>query len=537
MRRMVIFLLFVALCLTLSCGTCQKGPTRIEELIPGNARAALVLPRPAELCGDLRALVARFSAGPVGIFLNQAMIQLQNRVGFDPLDAQEWKRLGLDGARPLGLVVTESSQAVLLLPLAEAEVFEASLRERARQWLGVDAEQSASHSGVKVREIGNSAGGQFVPALRWALAGKFALLASGRVPPEALARCASLPQAENLAAAPWFDGLRGEIEAETDLWLALGEAGIRTMAQDDPQLSSIRDGLLLALRMEERGFGGKLFAGIREPLAQRLAGLGDGAADAQLERMLPPNTIVTLKASLNARRLLEWALELEPQARAQYQQNREALSQALAIDPEALLDNLSGSGVLGVFVRDPKALAEAVRQGPAPSAAGAVGLVGLLSLKKGSLLASALEHLVSSQPPERAVLQKIKAGDLYGVAVTGPDGLQARLAVDPSLAGFCLGDGCEDELSRQMKSNAPVATPKNRSAQVCGGGQALSLRLNFAALRESLSRLDASDLGGDAMTRMMLGMAQGALANLGDAAACLRFLPRGVLLAGWLDLP
>ncbi len=536
MRRLGLVLFLVPLCLAASCGTCQKGPTSIDELIPANARGALVLPRPAELCADLKSLIDKFSAGPVGIFLTQALIQLRGRVGFDPLDPEEWKRLGLDGARPLGLVITESSQAVLLLPLADADVFEKSLRERARQWLGADAEQSSSSGGVSVREIGNRAGERFVPGLRWARAGKFALLASGRVPPEALARCAALPRPESLAQAAWFGALRGEIEPETDLWLALGETGLDTLARNEPKLPKVRDGVLVAFRMEARGLGGKLFVGLEEPLAKRLSLLSDGVADAKLERLLPPNTLIALKAGLNARRLLEWALEMDPQARAEYQRGREALTQSLTIDPEALLDNLSGSGVLGVFVRDPKVLAEAVRRGPAPAAASAIGVIGLLSLKKGSLLADALDRLVSSQPPERAVLRQLKAGDLYGVAARGPDGLEARLAVDQQLAGFCLGEGCEDELGRQMKSSAPAAAPAGRGAESCGSGQALSLRISFAALRDALSRLDASDLGGDALTRMTLGMVQGALSNFAEATACLRFLPRGVLLVGWLDL-
>lgn len=536
MRRLGLGLLVVPLCVAASCGTCQKGPSSIEELIPANARGALVLPRPAELCADLKALIAKFSAGPVGIFLSQAMIQLKGRIGFDPLDPEEWKRLGLDGARPLGLLATESSQAVLLLPLADADVFEKSLRERARQWLGADAEQSSSTGGVSVREIGSRAGAGFVPSIRWARAGKFALLASGRVPPEALARCASLPKAESLAAAAWFGALRDEIEPETDLWLALGAAGMEALAQDEPKLPKVRDGVLMAFRMESRGLGGKLFVGLEEPLAKRLLGLSQNAADAKLERLLPANTLVALKASLNARLLLEWALELEPRARAEYQQNREAMTQALAVDPEALLDNLSGSGVLGVFVRDPKILAEAVVRGPAPAAASTIGMVGLLSLKKGSLLADALDRLVSSQPPERAILRKIPAGDLYGMAVRGPDGLEARVAVDQELMGFCLGEGCEDELGKRMKANAPAAAPAGRGAALCESGQALSLRISFAALRQALSRLDASDLGGDALTRMTLGMVQGALSNFVEATACLRFLPRGVLLVGWLDL-
>ncbi|MBI5067691.1 MAG: hypothetical protein HZB56_05580 [Deltaproteobacteria bacterium] len=222
--------------LLLGCGRCGESPAPPERLLPATGTFALLLPRLGDSATDLGLLVRAALSVPAASGLGEQVAAVKAQLGFDPLDPEGLRGVGLDPGRAAGasLLYHPQGGVLLALPLADRAAAEALLARLARDRLGA-TEREERGAVVVLRQPGGPA------ALAYAAARGNLLLASGPAAPEHVAEAAGRAEADALSASPAFQAIRA---AAGDRPGALLYA--RSGGHEVPAL--LRDGVGLALR-------------------------------------------------------------------------------------------------------------------------------------------------------------------------------------------------------------------------------------------------------------------------------------------------
>ena len=547
-RKLALIPLVVLLSFGWSCSKCASGgASRPTQLVPGDTAAVVLLPDLTVLMGHLEGLLKKFSVGPVATFLTQAQLTLNRNLGFDPLKPEEWRKLGIDPARGLALAVDAGGVAVVAIGLADVKVFETEVQKRLRDLAAADQVSSASVQGVAVttvaaKDLATPSGERLIPRLHYTVAGRFALLTAGGNDPKVLVRAASLKDAETIEAAPWFSGLLAKSSKDADLLVVLNgpKAAERLPLVPQSLIGHLKDGLSLSISLSPTGIGLRLFLGIDAETGAKLSGLQEGVADAHLENRLPEDTVLALKGRVNAGRLLDLVLSLDPATRTRYEAEMNQAKQALGMDIQAgTLGNLAGSGVLGISLGRVENLRQAFSSGLEEDAATAIRLLLWIQLKDGPAFAQVLQKALALGPFQRLSPTQSTAGSLQVVQLRTPKNVELRLLSAGDLLGLCLGSDCEQAASQLAAGGKPSLADRlsPEAKRLFDSPSILTGILRFETIAQAVAGLDAGALGdGGLMVKMVLDLVATALRNIRELTGAIQFLPEGVALEGRLHI-
>jgi|GEM_PF-1710562 len=199
MRRAPAFA--AALLLAAGCARCAAPPTRAapERHLPATAPFLLVVPMLEPAVRDLAALKRTLASIPAAAQLDEAFQAVKLQLGFDPLEPSGLDQAGID-PRGGGGVAFGPGPPLLLLPVADAARFEATLQRLARDRLGASVRSAEAVSGRRVTVFRRE--GSPAPAMAWMAVGSLALVSAGPESPRTVAEAAALPAEQALAGSP-----------------------------------------------------------------------------------------------------------------------------------------------------------------------------------------------------------------------------------------------------------------------------------------------------------------------------------------------
>ncbi|OGQ89937.1 MAG: hypothetical protein A2289_11130 [Deltaproteobacteria bacterium RIFOXYA12_FULL_58_15] len=184
------FFLVAFAALAVSCRGCtDTGPDHILDIPSANATTAVWFPEIGRLLGDADAFLGKATAKVGGPLVTRMRQAVQNQLGFDPMQAEQWSALGID---PQGgaLLFTEpgTTEPILVIQLKDRGAFNSKLKQIIEKSDGANRFTEAELHGFATMTAGRPFGDEVVPVLHWAHVGRFVLLAreAGRNPWEAV---------------------------------------------------------------------------------------------------------------------------------------------------------------------------------------------------------------------------------------------------------------------------------------------------------------------------------------------------------------
>ncbi len=284
--------LVAVLWLAAGCSRCggKQGPPP-ERLVPADAAVTVVVPSLGPAARQMGALLRTLTSLPAAAQLADAYGAVRSQLGFDPLDPKGLEDAGLDATGGAAASFARGLPPVLVLPVVDLARFDAMTLRLARDRMGAAQRVTSMGGGHTVVSYRKDAAAP--SALAYAMAGRYALVATGPKGPDVLAAAAELPGERSLERSPAWAAARA----------AIGP-GFALVAFAPPRSSAVseipaaKDGAALALRAgpvslslrlalllgAERAPGWSALAGA-SPEAARQAGQGEAhllAPDAAL---------------------------------------------------------------------------------------------------------------------------------------------------------------------------------------------------------------------------------------------------------------
>lgn len=266
MHRALSFALAAVLAVS-GCRREAAGPPP-ERWLPADGSAAVVVPELGLAARELGAVYRTAVTVPAAAALVEAYAAVKGQLGFDPLDPKGLRDAGLDPARGAALSFARGRQAVAVLPVADQGRFDSTARRLAHDRMGAGQRVVAQGGGRQVVTFRPQASAP--AALAYAMAGRFALVATGAGAPAAVSALAGLGEAASLwRSAAWAEALAA---------LGPGQTAVAFAPAHSPALADFpaaRDGAAVAVRASMGGVAVRLalpLAADRAPAWVALAG-------------------------------------------------------------------------------------------------------------------------------------------------------------------------------------------------------------------------------------------------------------------------
>ncbi|RME19179.1 MAG: hypothetical protein D6806_18775 [Deltaproteobacteria bacterium] len=537
MKRLLFTWLLIAS--SLICG-CSRGPEKPEQLVPPDAAFVAGAVRLDSVARAADRLSARFASGMAAVFWQQFRRRLNQRMGFDPADPDQWRQNGIDPSSGVMLAMSEAYETVLVLRLAGRKRFEKAL-ERMLANLGAGEKRVEKRDGVELLVFSANLGERRQDKLFCAFRGDFALLAAREGDVAWLCRSARVEPAASLARAAWYVDTRGLLGRGAQLFFASNPA--RRPRARQKILDEV-DAASLALEPEGIFFDAVLASSGLPPFLR----VGRQKARLPLEKRLPPQTLALATVRFDPS-------ELQRQLDSPQQQG--ALGKLDSGGPglfarlkegRTLLSVLGGNLALGVGlsgveglgrlvagdVRDPELLENSL------------WFLGWADVKEPHRVRRLFDEAVSATAGEIPLEHRTKrledggnAMDVYTLA--SPMGRRVHFLLAGNLLGICAGAGCTDIAADAYLGKGGNVTTRlsEGSRSLVGGNHVAALVLRLGQLGSRVSEIDAESLGkGGYGVKLVAGLLSGVLGGLKDLAVALdardgkRVLVRGRL---WLN--
>lgn len=534
-----------------SCSSCGKKDKTLLALVPADVPGALVFPDLAQTVVDIRALMEKFSVGPLATFINQGLIETTNLLGFDPLEVEDLKKLGFDPARGLAIVPVDQ-QPVLVAGVANQKALEAEIAKRMKELAAAEEVTTTDHEGVKVTTISVKLGEQNSPRLHYAFAGEFVLLAGPETPAKSLASLIKLEKEQSLEGAAWYNKLQGRTPAKPDMLLVLNAKKPELFGPEAQIVTQhIRQGLVLALSLDATGLETQVFLGLEAKTAEKINGFVGGVEDAHLERYLPEDTVMAFKGRLNVGRVLDELFGMDPGFKAEFDSTMQAAQKATGADVEkGSVRNLTGNFVAGLSLGGADqinklmgriAKLQAEQPTGEPEMQEAFQLFYWAQIRDAAAWVQVMENVLPLASKETQVqVEHSQQGPLKVVRIQGPEmGTALFLLQKEDLIGGCLGTDCQKRAAELVsgKAKALPASLSPGTKRLFDEPSMATGYLNCGLVFKALSGLDASAFGdGGMLVKMMLDMGLTAIKNLKEVTGVLRILPEGIALSGRLEI-
>lgn len=272
------------------CGAPRERGAPPERWIPAAAPLAVVLPELGAGAEQLAALARAARGYPAAGSLMETADALPAQLGFDPLDRAGLTAAGFDPSRGAALAASPGQPLVLVMPVADERRFEETLTRLTRDRTGAAQRGRSRAGGVGVETLRRDA--RTPPALSFAYAGGYALLATGPGSEEAVRSAASVAAPQSLASSIPFAEARaaaGKGQAAL-LWAPAGSAATRGAAL-------VRDGVLVSARASDRLLALRAVLPLspdRAAVWREVSG-GDPLAGAKELALLPPDAFLAAR--------------------------------------------------------------------------------------------------------------------------------------------------------------------------------------------------------------------------------------------------
>jgi hypothetical protein len=505
-----VFLIFL-FALPLSCKFCAKSEkTDLTMLIPGDSALVVLLPDLASTIADLNSLLQRFSVGPVATIVNQAKIQAEKVMGFDPLNVEAWRKVGMNPEGGLAIFSDAEKNIFAVVSIENEKAFETFFLQKSKEIGGISHAIAGDHTWIGVE-----------------LSSK-----------ETAARLQKLPATESLASAAWYRTLKNKNPKDADLLLAINPAAVRN--NPFPGFNYLKDGMLLSFSVDKDRLSAVEFFSLTPDFSSKLTGLSEGIPDAHLERTLPDDTAFIFKARLDPGKILDLVFGLHDRAKPDFEREMAMASEKLGGNMEkGLIRNLTGNGVLGISLGTSERIGKLMGSGNPKDAAKAFKLFGWVQVKDVAAYQALVDKAISTAPAAEVQINRSKLGALNVIDINTKDGLRTELLSSNDLVGFCFGEGCAEISAKLLDGQAPnltqVLSPQTKVT--FSEPSAVAFMLNFDPILKIVSSLDAGLFGkGGIMVKMFLDMAMTAVRNLKELDIRILFSPEGMTLEGGLRL-
>jgi len=518
--------------------SCSRQPRQALELLPADTLLVVRLPDPAAAAGHLDGLLERLAQGPARLFLSQFRKELLRRLGFDPRNAEQWRRLGVDPAAGLTVGLLKDGQAVVVLGVTDRAALRKTLAARMKELAAADQSSSQQVSGVEVTTLSARVGTGSVARLRMAFAGRLLLLAGPAVSADRLAALAGQEREASLAAAGWFDELRERLPRKTDLLLVANPGAAAIPASAGTRSAAWPDrGAALALDFGSGALAARLFVGLEAGRAGHFRALVEQVPDTHLEGKLPASSLLVLKLRADPRKLLGELGALQPERARELQERGKRLEKRLGREfLAATIDNLTGNLVLGIGLTARDSLGRLA----GGEGAGAdvdrleqeAWLLAWAELRQPQLFRQLLADLLR-KVGEGFPGKQHRLGPLEVTEITTPQGRHLSLLLAGNLAGLCLGKSCQ-----QLAAGCLAGKAGNLAASLAKPARAQLNRANLASgllrldrLLEFVRHLDVSALGSAGSgLKALLQLAIAVLGKLGELGLAVEPVSAGGLL-------
>lgn len=292
MRRALALALLAGLAFA-GCRREAPGPPP-ERWLPADGSAALVIPELGQAARQLGAVYRTVISVPAAAALADAYGSVKAQLGFDPFEPRGLEEAGLDPAGGAALSWSRGRPPVAVLPVADLGRFDGTARRLARDRMGADQRVATMGGGHPVVVFRRDASAP--AALAYAVAGRYALVATGSGAAAAVAAAAAVEEGRSLwRAAPW-----GEARSA----LGAGHAALAFAPARSPALAEIpaaRDGAALGVRASSGSLSVRLWLPLAPDRAAgwaALAGPGPEAARAaglEEARLVAPDAALALR--------------------------------------------------------------------------------------------------------------------------------------------------------------------------------------------------------------------------------------------------
>ncbi len=549
MQRKLLILGFVTFLAGLaSCSSCEGGKNNLLALIPADVPGAVVLPNLAKTVGDIKTLKDKFSVGPMALVLTSSHNELKAMLGFDPLQVEELKKLGLAPENGLAMVPAPEDEAFIVLGISDRKVFEAEIKKRLKEAFAADQIQTSKQDGLSITSVGSKIDKAFSARLHYAFDGKFALLAGPNADLKKLARLPKLKTEESLLGASWYKSLTAKSPVDADVLVVVnGQKAEALQAQAGLLKQYMDEGMALAVGLAPNGLSLDLFVGLDKDSASRLAGFAEGVKDEHLERYLPADSVAAIKLRLNIGKALDQALGLDAGFKAEYDKSLAEATRALKTDVEAgTVRNLTGNFIMGLSLGKPDTINRLLhsiisQQPPTKEAGEAMRIFAWAQVQDAAAWLQILDNVLGiateSQPLKAT---KKSVGGLQAIQLSTPNmPTEVFLMNKGDLIGVCAGNGCLEQ-SASLISGKGKKLPDQMSKgarKLFDEPSSLVSYLNFTQMREVVQGLDTNAFG-DAgyMAKMAFGMAMTVLQNIKELSGVVRLEDGGLRLAGHLEI-
>ncbi len=549
-RLFIVGILFI-LALT-GCKSCGGHDRTLLSFVPSDTKGAVVFSDLATTVKNLSQLIDKFSTGPLATFINQGHMELNRRIGFDPLKVEDIKKLGLAPSRGLAIVPVDN-QPVIIAGVANRKTLQTELQKRMKEIAAAKDHSTKTIAGVTIEFISVKLAQTTSPALIYTFSGDYVLIAGAKTPPETLARLVQLKKEQRLDTAKWFQDVTAKAGKQPDMLMVINAAQAKALDSTLPNVASwIDKGLAWSVTIQPSSVESRIFIGLSADTAKKMMGFTEGIKNAHLEQYLPADTVVALKLRANAGKLLDEAFGLDPNFKNEFDNAVQSAKKATGRDLEKdSIRNLTGNLAIGVSLGTSDQINNLLRtlsrgSGNIPAEApediaNAVQFFYWAQVKDASSWMQMIQNVLSMT--EDSDLKASKTSD-KGMTIyrlenkTAGEGLMFLLQKDDIIGG-CFGKSCIDRAKGLL-----AGKEKSLSATLSGGTKRLfdqpSLAvgyLNWKQILDTVNGLDASSMGDGGMaTKMVLDLAMTAVKNLKELTGVIHFSQSGAEISGRLEL-
>lgn len=236
------------------CGKKTVADGRIEQVLPRDAVAVVVVPKLSEAGAALKLLervkVAGFVAPLQGFATSKAFVdELVRQVGVDPRSSVELEKVGLDSARGIGVAATLSGDAYLIVPVKDEAALHFRLETLAGKMLSASRGGEQQQGSVTVKTFSTKEG---QARLAYAVANGWAFIGRDDFIPK-LGKAAALTETERLAKDAELAAVQSEVAGQVAwAWLPSGSV----LLQRTPLLNALVTVSLSDTALEARVLGG-----------------------------------------------------------------------------------------------------------------------------------------------------------------------------------------------------------------------------------------------------------------------------------------